>query len=87
ENWAGVRKFADNCGTKVPAWVNDAFEKAARDGREELLSVALAAELCSDLIDGGVEDLHFYTLNKPYLTRDIAHALGVQPQAVLQKVA
>lgn len=87
ENWAGVRKFADNCGTKVPAWVNDAFEKAVRDRREELLSVALAAELCSDLIEGGVEDLHFYTLNKPYLTRDIAHALGVQPQAVLQKVA
>ncbi|GKY87162.1 methylenetetrahydrofolate reductase [NAD(P)H] [Sinisalibacter aestuarii] len=87
ENWNGVKKFAAGCGAHVPGWIDDAFAKAQRDGREELLSVALAAELCSDLIDGGVEDLHFYTLNKPHLTRDIAHALGVAPRAVLQKVA
>lgn len=87
ENWNGVKKFAAGCGTAVPGWMDDAFAKAERDGREELLSVALAAELCSDLIDGGVEDLHFYTLNKPHLTRDIAHALGVSPQVVLRDVA
>jgi methylenetetrahydrofolate reductase (NADH) len=87
ENWTGVKKFAAGCGAKVPGWMDEAFAKAARDGREELLSVALAAELCSDLVDGGVEDLHFYTLNKPHLTRDVAHALGVQPQVVLQNVA
>ncbi len=87
ENWAGVKKFATSCGTKVPAWLDEAFEKALRDGREELLSVALATELCSDLIEGGVEDLHFYTLNKPYLTHDIVHALGVAPKLELSKVA
>lgn len=87
ENWKGVKKFAAGCGTAVPGWIDDAFAKAERDGREELLSVALAAELCSDLIDGGVDNLHFYTLNKPHLTRDIAHALGVSPQVVLRDVA
>jgi len=87
ENWNGVKKFAAGCGAQIPAWLGETFEKAQRDGREELLSVALAAELCSDLIDGGVQDLHFYTLNKPHLTRDVAHALGVTPRAVLQKVA
>jgi methylenetetrahydrofolate reductase (NADH) len=87
ENWAGVKKFAAGCGTSVPGWMDETFEKAGRDGREDLLAVALAAELCSDLLDGGVQDLHFYTLNKPYLTRDIAHALGVTPKAALQKVA
>ncbi len=87
ESWSGVKKFAATCGAKVPGWLDDAFEKAGRDGREDLLSVAVAAELCSELIDGGVEDLHFYTLNKPQLTRDIAHALGVDPKAVLQNVA
>ena len=87
ENWNGVKKFAARCGAHVPAWLDEAFEAAKRDGREELLATAIATELCTDLIEGGVEDLHFYTLNKPHLTRDICHALGVQPDASLEKVA
>ena len=87
ENWTGTRSFAFRCGASVPAWLDDAFTKAARDGREELLATALCTELCSDLIDEGVEDLHFYTLNRPELTRDVAHALGVIPQVQLQNVA
>lgn len=87
ENWSGVRKFATRCGTTVPAWLDDAFDKAKRDGREDLLATALCTELCSDLTDEGVEDLHFYTLNKPALTRDICHALGVTPKVQLQNVA
>ena len=87
ENWSGVRKFATRCGTTVPAWLDDAFDKAKRDDREDLLATALCTELCSDLTDEGVEDLHFYTLNKPALTRDICHALGVTPKVQLQNVA
>ncbi len=87
ENWAGVKKFATRCGTTVPAWLDDAFAKATRDGREDLLSTALCTELCSDLIEEGVRDLHFYTLNKPALTREVCHALGVTPKARLQNVA
>ncbi len=87
ENWTGTRKFALACGTQVPAWLDDAFDKAIRDDRHDLLATALATELCSDLIEGGVEDLHFYTLNRPELTRDVCHALGVVPQASLEHVA
>lgn len=87
ENWKGVRKFAERCGTAIPSWLDDAFHKAERDDRTDLLATAICTELCSDLIDGGVEDLHFYTLNKPSLTRDVAHALGVTPQVNLAKVA
>ncbi|RYH11734.1 methylenetetrahydrofolate reductase [NAD(P)H] [Tropicimonas sp. IMCC6043] len=87
EHWAGTKRFAERCGTKVPAWLDDAFEKAARDGREEILAIAVATELCSELISGGVEHLHFYTLNKPHLTHDICRALGVTPDTRLQDVA
>ncbi|MFU8898700.1 MAG: methylenetetrahydrofolate reductase [NAD(P)H] [Roseinatronobacter sp.] len=87
ENWKGIRKFALATGATVPAWLDDAFEKAARDGREDLLATALCTELCDKLVREGVEDLHFYTLNRPHLTRDVCHALGVQPQAGLEKVA
>jgi methylenetetrahydrofolate reductase (NADPH) len=87
ENWTGARKFATSCGTQIPAWLDDAFDKAIRDDRHDLLATALATELCSDLIEGGVEDLHFYTLNRPELTRDVCHALGVTPRVTLRDVA
>ncbi|MCI5112728.1 MAG: methylenetetrahydrofolate reductase [NAD(P)H] [Marivita sp.] len=87
ENWKGAVRFAQRCGTHIPAWVVEAFEKAERDGREDLLATAICAELCSDLIDGGVDTLHFYTLNRPELTRDVCHALGVTPKLDLKNVA
>ncbi len=87
ENWAGTKAFAQRCGAQTPDWMDAAFQTALRDDRSDLLSVALSTELCSDLIDGGVENFHFYTLNKPELTRDICAAIGVTPQTVLQKVA
>ena len=87
ENWKGVRSFAQRCGTSIPQILDEAFTKAARDGREHLLATAQATELCSELIDEGVESLHFYTLNKPELTRDVCNALGVKPQLPLQNVA
>ena len=87
ENWVGARKFALSCGTQVPAWLDEAFDKAIRDNRHDLLATALCTELCSDLLEGGVEDLHFYTLNRPELTRDVCHALGVTPKVTLRDVA
>ncbi|WP_439123984.1 methylenetetrahydrofolate reductase [NAD(P)H] [Marivita sp.] len=87
ENWKGAVRFAKKCGTHIPSWVVDAFEKAERDRREDLLATAICAELCSDLIDGGVDTLHFYTLNRPELTRDVCHALGVTPKLDLKNVA
>jgi methylenetetrahydrofolate reductase (NADPH) len=87
ENWSGIRKFALATGTSVPAWMDEAFEKAARDGREDLLATALCTELCDRLMAEGVPALHFYTLNRPTLTRDVCHALGVSAQVALQNVA
>ncbi|MBQ4824750.1 MULTISPECIES: methylenetetrahydrofolate reductase [NAD(P)H] [unclassified Leisingera] len=87
ENWKGARNFAKRCGTIIPDWVENAFEKALRDDREELLATAICTELCSDLLEGGVDKLHFYTLNRPELTRDVCFALGVIPKVSLQNVA
>ncbi len=87
ENWKGARNFAKRCGTHIPDWIENAFDKAIRDDREDLLATALCTELCSDLIEGGVDKLHFYTLNRPELTRDVCFALGITPQTELQNVA
>ena len=87
ENWKGARRFAEATGTKIPAWVIEAFEKAERDDRQDLLATAMCTELCNELLEGGVEKLHFYTLNRPELTRDVCHALGVVPDSKLENVA
>lgn len=87
ENWQGVRKFAHSCGTVVPAWIERAFAAAERDERSELLATSLCTEMCTELRAEGVEALHFYTLNKPQLTRDVVHALGLAPEPALENVA
>jgi methylenetetrahydrofolate reductase (NADPH) len=86
-SWDGAKRFAARCGTQVPVWLDDAYAAARRDGREELLSTALCTELCDALLCEGAEDLHFYTLNRPHLTRDVCHALGITQEAALEKVA
>ncbi|MEJ6392416.1 methylenetetrahydrofolate reductase [NAD(P)H] [Gymnodinialimonas sp. 2305UL16-5] len=87
ENWPRARRFAAGCGAVIPTWLDDAYDTAIRDGREDLLSTAICTELCTDLIEGGVEHLHFYTLNRPELTRDVCAALGVTPDVALAEVA
>lgn len=87
ENWGGTQRFAAQCGTHIPQVIQDGFTNATRDGTTDLLATALATELCDDLRRGGVDHLHFYTLNRPELTRDVCHALGITPKARLQNVA
>ncbi|MBD3662813.1 methylenetetrahydrofolate reductase [NAD(P)H] [Sulfitobacter aestuariivivens] len=86
-NWKSAANFAKSCGAHVPDWVADAFAAALRDDRHDLLAISLCTELCSDLMDEGVEDLHFYTLNRADLNRDVCRALGVTPQVALSDVA
>ena len=87
QSWAGTKRFAARCGARVPARLDEAFATAARDGREDLLALAQCTALCDRLMSGGVEDLHFYTLNRPHLVREVARAVGISPQIVLEKVA
>lgn len=86
-NWNSARKFAEKCGTIIPNELAQTFDKAVRDGRTDLLSVAQCTELCDDLMCEGVSDLHFYTLNRPDLTRDVCHALGVTQARNIRNVA
>jgi methylenetetrahydrofolate reductase (NADPH) len=87
EDWAKASKFARSCGAVIPDDLAAAFDVALRDGRADLLGVAQAAELADRLVEEGCEHLHFYTLNRPDLTRDVCAALGLVPEAALSRVA
>jgi len=87
ENWEGTKRFAARCGARVPAGLDAVFAEAIREGRQEEVAIRTCAELCEQLVAGGVEDLHFYTLNKPHLTRSVVAALGLAPAEALERVA
>ncbi len=76
QSWAGAKRFAARCGTSVPHWAEDAFVAAGPAG-ERALARDMATTLCQRLIDGGVDRLHFYTLNRPELVADVCTALGI----------
>lgn len=86
-NWSKARDFAERCGTVISAEVAQGFDRASREDRADLFALAHATELCDTLVEEGVEDLHFYTLNRPDLTRRICCALGIAPQSELCDVA
>lgn len=86
QSWDGARRFAQRCGTSVPQWAEEAFAQADRAG-EARLAHDLCVDLCEKLIAGGVDRLHFYTLNKPDLTARVCAALGVLPKPGMDKAA
>ncbi len=87
QGWEGAKRFAARCGAHVPARLDEGFQAAIRDGREELLALTHCTTLCERLLSEGVESLHFYTLNRPDLTRDVVRALGLAAEPALEKVA
>ncbi|KZD12345.1 methylenetetrahydrofolate reductase [NAD(P)H] [Oceanibaculum pacificum] len=77
-NFAQVQKFAKACGAAVPDWMGGLFEGLDGDPEtRQLVSASVAVKLCEKLRDNGVEDFHFYTLNRADLTLAICRMLGL----------
>jgi methylenetetrahydrofolate reductase (NADPH) len=80
-NVAQLKRFAGMCGTDVPAWLADLFE--GLDENPELrhsIAAMVAAEQCRMLMLAGVDNFHFYTLNRAELTHAICHILGIRAE-------
>jgi methylenetetrahydrofolate reductase (NADPH) len=80
-NFAQVRKFSAMCGAGVPDWMGRLFEGLDDDAEtRRMVAAVVAAEQVRLLQANGVDEFHFYTLNRPDLTYAIAHILGVRPR-------
>jgi methylenetetrahydrofolate reductase (NADPH) len=78
-NYAQIVKFSDMCGASVPAWMGRLFEGTEDDPEtRRMVGMVIAAEQVRLLQANGVDEFHFYTLNRPDLTYAIAHVLGVR---------
>jgi methylenetetrahydrofolate reductase (NADPH) len=81
-NFDQVVRFSRVCGTSVPEWMADLFKGLDGDpDTRRLVAASVACEQCRALHAGGVEQFHFYTLNRADLTYAICHVLGVWPRA------
>jgi len=78
-NLNAIRRQGELIGTEVPQSVVSRI--SAYDGDPAAVraaGIALAAELCAELLAGGAPGLHFYTLNRSKATLEIFSALNVR---------
>ncbi|MBL6864185.1 MAG: methylenetetrahydrofolate reductase [NAD(P)H] [Rhodospirillales bacterium] len=76
ENYKKTKNMAERCGTTFPQHFNEQFAKINDENEENKLSIEISTKICDKLIKEGVQNFHFYTLNKPTLTSQIISALG-----------
>jgi methylenetetrahydrofolate reductase (NADPH) len=78
-NFGQVANFSGRCGALVPAWLAERFEGLEKDPQTHaLVAAAVAAEQVLDLIERGVSDFHFYTMNRADLAFAICHMIGIR---------
>ena len=87
-NFKQVANFTSRCGTHVPAWLAERFEGLDNDPQTHaLVASAVAAEQVLDLVERGVGDFHFYTMNRADLAVAICHMIGIRAQPVAGSMA
>lgn len=75
-----MQRIAQRCGTSIPESLVHRFDGLDEDAHtRQMISFAFAIEQVQKLQQHGVQEFHFYTLNRSELTFAICHALGVRP--------
>ncbi len=82
-NFTQVANFSARCGAHVPSWLAERFEGLQGDAQTHaLVAAAVAAEQVMDLVERGVSDFHFYTMNRSDLAFAICHMIGIRANPV-----
>jgi len=80
QNFKQTAGFAARTGASVPDWLAKRFEGLENDpATRKLIAAAVAAEQALDLVDRGVTEFHFYTMNRADLVYAVCHLLGLRP--------
>ncbi|HEV7415788.1 MAG TPA: methylenetetrahydrofolate reductase [NAD(P)H] [Tianweitania sediminis] len=79
-NFSQVANFAGRTGATIPGWLARRFDGLEHDPQTHaLVAAAVAAEQVQDLIERGIEEFHFYTMNRADLVFAICHMIGIRP--------
>ena len=81
-NFAKVKSFSERCGTIIPEWMPELFSEID-DAPEvrHLVAATVAAEQSRRLVEHGVRQLHFYTMNRHELTAATCRILGMKAKS------
>lgn len=72
-------EFSNSMNCKIPDWIKKTFVGLDTDPEtRKLVAATIAAEQCKKLLEEGVNEFHFYTLNRADLSFAICHILGVR---------
>jgi methylenetetrahydrofolate reductase (NADPH) len=81
-NFEQTAGFARKAGASVPDWLARRFEGLEDDLQtRQMVAASVCAEQVFDLVDRGVREFHFYTMNRADLVYTICHLLGLRPAA------
>ena len=79
-NFRQASKFAERSGASMPDWIGHRFEGLDDDQEtRHLVAATVVAEQVMGLVDQGLTEFHFYTLNRADLVYAICHLLGLRP--------
>ena len=70
-NLGQIQRFAELSGRQVPAEVVRRFDGVTDPADVRTVGIAVATEMCAELLRQGAPGLHFYTLNRSTATREI----------------
>ena len=75
-----ISGFAARSGASIPSWLAERFDGLDEDPETHaLVASAVAAEQVLELVDEGITEFHFFTLNRSNLVLALARLLGVRP--------
>ena len=78
-----LERFAARCGASVPEWLQERFAGLEDDAEtRQMIAASVAIDQVHTLQAEGLNEFHFYTLNRSELTFAICHALGVRQNSV-----
>jgi methylenetetrahydrofolate reductase (NADPH) len=85
QNFKLAKNFATRAGATVPDWLAEKFDGLDDDAEtRKLVAATVAAGQVQKLAKHGVENFHFYTMNRADLVFAISHLLGIRPNGSQQ---
>ena len=75
-SYSKLARFSDACGAEIPRWIRKKFESFGDDTESvKKFGVEVVSKMCEKLLQNGVKELHFYSMNQADLVLQIAKNL------------
>ena len=76
DNFEKIKNFSKKCGTSIPNWIEEEFAGLENDNEiQKIVGASIACDLVKKLQVEGVNEFHFYTLNKYELSYAVCKRL------------